>query len=419
MAPETKVTIAIPTYNRSNFLKVNLKSVLAQDYSDFQVLVLDNASTDDTESVVRSFADPRVTYLPNETNIGPFRNFYQAIELNLSAYLVLLHDDDAMLPGFIRESVLALDTYPDAAFSVTGVQGIDEHDNPLPLPNNPAPVGPISGLEYLHEIVAGCYSVIHNSSVMIRSFALKAIGGLDVPHAKHSVDLNLYLRLAAQYDIVFIPKQLSQVRIHPGQDSSVEYYTSGGTGPLAKLAERTDAVAYLLQSPRAADAMYRRWLAERLLHVSMRRSEMTCQLLPSLNLTWEERLQIAMQDIATSIPVGERLILVDENQWDSKALSEFRLLPFIECDGQYWGPPPDDNTAIRELERMRQEGASYMVFAWPTFWWLDYYYELRNYLRSTFHCVLDNSRLVVFDLRHNSEGTDNDQPLGNELQIAF
>ena len=415
MTPESKVIIAIPTYNRSNLLKINLKSVLAQDYPDFQVLVLDNASTDDTESVVRSFADRRVTYLRNETNIGPFRNFYRAIELNHSTYLVLLHDDDAMLPGFIRESVLALETYPDAAFSVTGVQGIDEYDNPVPLPNNPPPVGLISGLEYLHEIVAGRYSVIHNSSVMIQSSALKAIGGLDVPHSKHSADLNLQLRMAAQYDIVFIPKQLSQVRIHAGQDSHVQYYTPGGTGPLATLAERTDAIAHLLQSPRAADAMHRRWLTERLLHISRRRSEMTSQLLPSLNLTWEERLQIAIQDIATSIPAGESLILVDENQWDSKALSEFRLLPFLECDGQYWGSPPDDSTAIRELDRMRQEGASFMVFAWPTFWWLDYYYGLRNYLRSTFHCVLDNSRLVVFDLRHNSEGTDNDQPPGNEL----
>ncbi|MCC5651559.1 glycosyltransferase family 2 protein [Nostoc sp. XA013] len=416
MISKTKVTIAIPTYNRSNLLKINLKSVLAQNYPDFQVLVLDNASTDDTESVVRSFADPRVTYLPSETNIGPFRNFYRAIELNPSIYLVLLHDDDPMLPGFIHESVLTLETYPNAAFSVTGVQGIDEYDNPVPMPVSvdPLPVGLISGLEYLHEIVAGRNWVIHNSSVTIRSSALKAVGKLDVPHSKHSVDLDLYLRLAAQYDIVFIPKQLAQVRIHAGQDSHVRFNIPGGTGPLATMAERTDAIAHLLQSPRAADAMYRRWLTERLLHINMRRSEMTAQLLPSLNLTWEERLQIATQDIASSIPAGESLILVDENQWGSKVIPEFRLLPFLECNGQYWGPPPDDRTAIRELERMRQEGASFMVFAWPGFWWLDYYFGLRNYLRSKFYCVLDNSRLIVFDLRHDSQSIEKNQPLGNE-----
>ena len=421
MISKTKVTIAIPTYNRSNLLKISLKSVLTQEYPDFQVLVLDNASMDDTESIVRSFADPRVTYLRSETNIGPFRNFCRAVKLNPSPYLVLFHDDDSMLPGFIHESVLALDTYPNAAFSVTDVQGIDEYDNPLPLPNHPAPVGAISGLEYLHQIVAGHYSVIHISSVMMRFAALEAVGGLDVPHAKHSDDLNRELRMAAQYDIVFIPKQLSQVRIHSGQASSNEYASSSGTGSLTKWAERTDAVAYLLQSVRAEDSAYRQWLAERLLDISMNRSQMTSQLLPGLNLTWEERLQIAIQDTAISIPAGASLILVDENQWDCEGLSQFRLLPFLERDGNYWGPPADDSTAIKELERMRQAGASFIVFAWTTFWWLDYYAELRNYLRATFPCILRNSRLVVFDLRHDAKDIhrDNYSRMNDKNQCSF
>ncbi|NMG05372.1 glycosyltransferase family A protein [Brasilonema sp. UFV-L1] len=396
---KTKVTIAIPTYNRSNLLKINLKSLLAQDYPDFQVLVLDNASTDDTESVIRSFADPRVTYVRNKTNIGAYRNFCQAIKLNSSDYLVLLPDDDPMLPGLIHESVLALDTYPNAAFSVTGVQGIDEYDNPVLLPEDSPPVGLISGVEYLHQIVAGRNWVIHASSVMIRSSALKAVGGLDVPHSKHSNDINLYLRMAAQYDIVFIPKPLSQVRIHAEQDGYIRFHTPGGTGPLATMAERTDAIAHLLQSPRAADAMYRRWLTERLLHISMRRSEITSQHIPNLNLSWEERLQIALQDIATSIPADKTVILVDEDQWGFQILSEFRTLPFVERNGQYWGAPSDDKTAISELERMRYCGADYIVFGWPAFWWFDYYSELRNYLSCTFHCILHNSRVIIFDLR--------------------
>lgn len=67
---EAKVTIAIPTYNRARLLKVCLESVLAQDHPDFGVVVLDNASSDDTQTVVRSFADRdrRVTYIRNETS---------------------------------------------------------------------------------------------------------------------------------------------------------------------------------------------------------------------------------------------------------------------------------------------------------------------------------------------------------------
>lgn len=59
---DTKVTVVIPTYNRARLLSISLASALAQDYPDFQVIVLDNASSDDTEQVVRSFADSRVTY---------------------------------------------------------------------------------------------------------------------------------------------------------------------------------------------------------------------------------------------------------------------------------------------------------------------------------------------------------------------
>ena len=165
------------------------------------------------------------------------------------------------------------------------------------------------------------------------------------------------------------------------------------------MAELTDAIAYLLQSPRAEDASYRQWLAERLLHINMRRSDFTSQLLPELNLSWSERLQIAIQEIAAVIPVGKRFILSDENQWGSEILPELHSLPFLEHDGQYWGAPPDDQTAIRELERMRQAGASFMVIGWPAFWWIDYYSRLRNYLSLNFRCVLHNSRLVVFDLR--------------------
>ncbi|MEI2579601.1 hypothetical protein [Scytonema sp. PRP1] len=203
--------------------------------------------------------------------------------------------------------------------------------------------------------------------------------------------------MATQFDFFFIAKQLAQVRFHVEQDSQVSFHSLSGTGALAVMAERTDAIAYLLQSPRAEDASYRRWLAERLLHISMRRSEFTYKLVPKLNLNWSERLEIAIREIAAVIPTGKRFILVDENQWGAEIFPEFDALPFLEHEGQYWGAPSDDETAIRELERMRDCGASFMVIGWPAFWWLDYYSQFRNYLNSNFRCILHNSRLVVFD----------------------
>jgi hypothetical protein len=114
---------------------------------------------------------------------------------------------------------------------------------------------------------------------------------------------------------------------------------------------------------------------------------------------WIEQLRLARQELTALIPLGECFILVDEAQWDDQVVEGWRVIPFLERDGQYWGSPADDHTAIRELERLRRSGARFMVFGWPAFWWLDYYTELSHHLRSLFRCVLSNDRLVVFDLR--------------------
>ena len=114
---------------------------------------------------------------------------------------------------------------------------------------------------------------------------------------------------------------------------------------------------------------------------------------------WMKRLYKATQEIAALIPPGDTFILVDQEQWGGEVAAGRHAIPFLEKDGQYWGPPADDDTAIREFERLHQSGASFMVVGWPAFWWLDYYSGLHRHLRSKFRCVRKNSRLVVFDLR--------------------
>lgn len=114
---------------------------------------------------------------------------------------------------------------------------------------------------------------------------------------------------------------------------------------------------------------------------------------------WTNQLSKVTQEIAALIPPGDTLILVDQDQWGGEVAAGRHAIPFLERDGQYWGPPLDDDTAIQEFERLHRSGASFMVFGSPAFWWLDYYCELHRHLRSKFRCVQKNSRLVVFDLR--------------------
>ncbi len=126
-----------------------------------------------------------------------------------------------------------------------------------------------------------------------------------------------------------------------------------------------------------------------------------CALFRKGNPTWRWMypLNLTTQDIAALIPQEDTFILVDQEEYGGDISAGRHTIPFLERDGQYWGPPPDDATAIRELERLRRSGATFIVFAWPAFWWLDYYCGLHRHLRSEFRCILENDRLVVFDLR--------------------
>jgi hypothetical protein len=117
---------------------------------------------------------------------------------------------------------------------------------------------------------------------------------------------------------------------------------------------------------------------------------------------WSEmsRLARVRQEVTALLGPKDTFILVDQDEWATEeTIRSLRPLPFLERDGEYWGAPPDDATAVRELERLRSAGASRMVFGWPAFWWLDYYAGLHQHLRSNYRCVLRNDLLIVFDLR--------------------
>jgi len=112
------------------------------------------------------------------------------------------------------------------------------------------------------------------------------------------------------------------------------------------------------------------------------------------------RFYTATQEITEIIPTEAAFILPGEAISEVSALvAPRRCIPFLEKGGGYWGKPADDAAAIRELERQRESGASFIVFVSSTFWWLEYYAGLREYLCERFPCVRENEQIVVFDLR--------------------
>jgi SAM-dependent methyltransferase len=113
---------------------------------------------------------------------------------------------------------------------------------------------------------------------------------------------------------------------------------------------------------------------------------------------YARRLVGAIEDVAATVPPGSLIVQVDGAQCGPVLAAGRPALPFLEKGGQYWGPPADDTTAIAELERLRGEGARFVVVAWPAFWWLDHYAAFHRHLRTTSRAVCENDRVVIFDL---------------------
>lgn len=119
------VSVVIPTYNRAAFLAQAIRSVLAQTYTDFEVIVVDDGSADDTAAVVRSFDDARVRYL-YQTNSERSVARNRGLEAAKGIYLAFLDDDDRYLPHKLACQAAFLETNPDADLVASGAQWVDE-----------------------------------------------------------------------------------------------------------------------------------------------------------------------------------------------------------------------------------------------------------------------------------------------------
>jgi hypothetical protein len=117
------------------------------------------------------------------------------------------------------------------------------------------------------------------------------------------------------------------------------------------------------------------------------------------NEEWMRKLDLAAQEISTLLPVQSAFILVDDGKLGCSVVPERVAIPLIEREGVYYGPPPDSGTAIHEMEALRGHGVGFIVFAWPSFWWLEHYSGFQQHLSSKYFCVLETDTVVVFDLR--------------------
>ena len=122
MTPE--VSVIIPTYNRSFYLRQAVESVLNQTFSDFEVIVVDDGSTDDTEAVMQEFSDSRIHYF-HQSNRGRSVARNNGFNHAQGEYIAFLDDDDLFLPEKLRTQIALLEQRPALGFVASGFQYVD------------------------------------------------------------------------------------------------------------------------------------------------------------------------------------------------------------------------------------------------------------------------------------------------------
>ena len=126
------VSVGLPVYNGENFLTNALDSLLAQTYTDFELIISDNASTDATESICRRYAnkDQRIRYIRRDSNIGAAPNFNSLLDLARGKYFRWAAHDDVCAPKYLQECMNIIEHVPNVAIAHSQCAEIDIHGTP-------------------------------------------------------------------------------------------------------------------------------------------------------------------------------------------------------------------------------------------------------------------------------------------------
>ncbi len=274
------ISIGLPVYNGQQFIVEAIESALAQSHGHLELIVCDNASTDDTPRIARAFADrdPRVRYYRRSTNVGPSANFNRAFRLSRGSYFKWLAADDVCDRDFLARCLEPLETNPELVLCSARYVEIDEHGRPI----GPQPYAIDLSSFWPHERLRNLMCTRRGHPILyglIRSEALRR-SHLLAPY--HGSDRALLAELALLGPFRELPDELWRSRDHPGRSPYIRGGSEGWRGsaaapPLAHAVIAAQMLRVLWTSP--LDRLERLSCVARLAHCVARRLD---QLLPDL-----------------------------------------------------------------------------------------------------------------------------------------
>ncbi|MBC7456920.1 MAG: glycosyltransferase, partial [Bdellovibrionaceae bacterium] len=212
MTPQPLISVIMPIYNSEKTLDAAVRSVLRQTFANFELIMVEDGSSDRSWNLVQKFAaeDSRIRIYKNETNLGLMKTLNRAIEFSTTSLLARLDSDDEMLPTRLEKQKTFLDQHSEVAvlgtwYSFMGRTPADDLLFRLP-------VGDAIQQQLLIE------NPICHSSVMFRKEAFHAVGGYR-SEFRNAEDYDLWLRFSKLHKLENIPESLIRVRLSLGGNS--------------------------------------------------------------------------------------------------------------------------------------------------------------------------------------------------------
>jgi len=203
-----KVSVIIITYNRANFLLEAVRSVLSQTYTDFELIIVDDASQDNTAQVVDGLSDKRIRYIRHEVNKGEAGARNTGVTNSKGEYIAFLDDDDEWLPEKLRLEVDVLENSPPETGGVyTGTILTEMASGKTLLSFVPEERGNIYRNLIASNVVGGA------STVLLRKECFEKVGLFD-QIVGYPVDYDMWIRIAEEFQFEVIGEPLVKYRIH-------------------------------------------------------------------------------------------------------------------------------------------------------------------------------------------------------------
>jgi GT2 family glycosyltransferase len=223
------VSVSIPTYNRPGFVEQAIRSCLAQTYQDFEIVVSDNSTNDETASLVQRIGSSKIRYFRNPGNLGSFQNLTLAVERAQGRYIKLLMDDDLMKPRSLERSVAIMESHPRVGVVMSPLDIVDEKGQPvtprfylikkmrLLYPYRQADCV-VRGAVILRDFLTRIYPCCVPSGLLYRRECFEQLGSFD-PSADFACDVELCMRFATHYDFYYIAEPLNSWRFNTESDT--------------------------------------------------------------------------------------------------------------------------------------------------------------------------------------------------------